>query len=296
MSDFCYNTFSKEKFTINKESEITQPMDRKLIAIDLDGTTLNNDSQITPITKQTIARIVERGHIVSIATGRPYRTSGHFYKELNLDTPMVNFNGAWCHHPNDYQWENGYHKRLEREVALSLISLNQYPVVKLISAESQDHVYLDRLEDYPYTGNAPLTEAQTLPFTENNLNENPTSVNIFTQEEDFIPFLQDKIIDKYGKNVEVRTWGGPTPTLEVVSAGIQKAMGVEKIADYYNISRENIIAFGDEANDYEMIQYAGHGVVMKNGIQGLKEVSDDITAVTNHENGLANYLTDYFEL
>lgn len=271
-------------------------MDRKLIAIDLDGTTLNDNSQITPETKQTIERIVAQGHIVSIATGRPYRTSAQFYKQLSLDTPMVNFNGAWCHHPNNYNWENGYHKRLEREIALSLISLNEYPSVNLISAESQDHVYLDRLKDYPYSGGSPLTESQIIPFTADNLNEHPTSVNIFTTEEHFIPFIQEKIIERYGADVEVRTWGGPTPTLEVVSAGIQKAMGVEKIADSYNISRENIIAFGDEANDFEMIQYAGHGVVMKNGIDGLKEVSDDITSVTNHENGLANYLTKYFDL
>ena len=59
---------------------------------------------------------------------------------------------------------------------------------------------------------------------------------------------------------------------------------------------KNILAFGDEANDYEMIQYAGHGVVMKNGIDSLKEVSDAITSVTNHENGLANYLSTYFDL
>ncbi len=90
--------------------------------------------------------------------------------------------------------------------------------------------------------------------------------------------------------------GGPTPTLEIVAAGIQKAMGVEEIANYYKISRENIIAFGDEANDYEMIQYAGLGVVMKNGVDGLKEVSDDITSYTNHEHGLAKYLTEYFSL
>lgn len=90
--------------------------------------------------------------------------------------------------------------------------------------------------------------------------------------------------------------GGLSPALEIVSKGIQKAMGVEKIAESYNISREDIIAFGDEANDYEMIQYAGHGVVMKNSIDCLKEISDDITLYSNHQNGLANYLDKYFDL
>lgn len=271
-------------------------MDKKLIAIDLDGTTLNNQSQITQETKDAISKVIEQGHIVSIATGRPFRTSQQFYQQLNLDTPIVNFNGAWCHHPHDYNWENGYHHRLDRDIALSFLPLKRFPIVKLISAESRDHVYVDRSDEETYSMGSPLRNTHTVPFDEETLNESPTSVNVFTADEYFIPFMQEQIINLYGDDVEVRTWGGPTPTLEIVAAGIQKAMGVEEIAKYYNISQENIIAFGDEANDYEMIQYAGLGVVMKNGVEGLKEVSDDITPYTNDENGLAKYLNEYFAL
>lgn len=273
-------------------------MDRKLIAIDLDGTTLNDQSLITKETYATIQKVIKQGHIVSIATGRSYRTSSHFYKELNLNTPMVNFNGAWCHHPIQENWEPGYHKTLDRKVALSLLSLNQYSGVHLIAAEEKDKVYVDRNHEETPNFIIPiqLLNAKTLPFNESTLKNDPTSVNVFAINENEVPVIQDKIITKYGKDVEVRTWGGQTPTLEVVSAGIQKAMGVERVADYFNIRRENILAFGDEANDYEMIQYAGHGVVMKNGIDSLKEISDDITSSTNDENGLANYLTQYFNL
>ncbi|HIZ71198.1 MAG TPA: Cof-type HAD-IIB family hydrolase [Candidatus Atopostipes pullistercoris] len=271
-------------------------MDRKLVAIDLDGTTLNNDSQLTHETESAIRKVVEQGHIVSIATGRPFRTSQQFYKQLRLDTPIVNFNGAWCHHPNDYNWENGYHKRLDRDIALSLLPLSRFPIVKLISAESQDHIYVDRAAEETYSTGSPIRNVPTVPFTKENLQESPTSVNVFTAEEYFIPFIQNRIIEHYGDEIEVRTWGGPTPTLEIVAAGIQKAMGVEEIAKYYNISQDNIIAFGDEANDFEMIQYAGLGVMMKNGIDGLKEVADDVTSYTNHEHGLAKYLTEYFNL
>lgn len=271
-------------------------MERKLIAIDLDGTTLNDRSQITNETKETIQRIINQGHIVSIATGRAFRTSAHFYNQLQLNTPMVNFNGAWCHNPADKNWKNGYHKSLQREIALSLTSYKKYSSVNLISAETQNRVYTDRNAHYPYQEASPAEPLKTIPFIAENLTEDPTSVNIFTDGEKSMPYIQDKIIEEYGRNVEVRTWGGPTPTLEIVSTGIQKAMGVERIAESFNIRRENILAFGDEANDFEMIQYAGHGVVMKNGIDELKEISDDITSATNDENGLAQYLASYFKL
>ncbi len=271
-------------------------MSRKLIAIDLDGTTLNNDSILTPETEATLRKLKEQGHIVTIATGRPFRTSYQYYNQLQLDTPIVNFNGAWCHHPSDNEWEFGYHKSLEREVALSFLPLNEFPVVRLLSAESKDNVYVDRLGEETYSNGPSIENFKARAFTAEKLKENPTAVNVFTHFEKNLPYIQEQILDDYNDTIEIRTWGGVSPALEIVSKGIQKAMGIEQIAKSYNISRENIIAFGDEANDYEMIQYAGHGVVMKNGVNSLKEISDDITAYSNHQNGLSNYLQKYFDL
>lgn len=271
-------------------------MNKKLIAIDLDGTTLNNNSILTIETEQTLKKLTEQGHIVAIATGRPFRTSSQYYEQLNLKTPIVNFNGAWCHHPTNRTWEYGYHKSLDRNVALSFLPLNEFPVVRLLSAESKDNIYVDRLGEETYSNGPSIQKFKPKFFTAENLIENPTTVNVFTDFEKNLPFILDKILDDYNNIIKIRTWGGLSPALEIVSKGIQKAMGIEKIAQSYNIPRRDIIAFGDEANDYEMIQYAGRGVVMKNGNTNLKEISDDITSYSNHENGLSNYLEKYFDL
>ncbi|MBP6360057.1 MAG: HAD hydrolase family protein, partial [Enterococcus sp.] len=69
-------------------------MTKKLIAIDLDGTTLNSHSLISPRTASVLKKATAAGHYVSIATGRPYRMSAQFYLQLQLETPMVTFNGA----------------------------------------------------------------------------------------------------------------------------------------------------------------------------------------------------------
>lgn len=273
-------------------------MEKKLIAIDLDGTTLNDESKITPETFQVIQILLKKGHIVSIATGRSYRKSYHLYDELLLKTPIVNYNGAWAHFPNNENWKQGYHKTLDLDLAFSLLNLNAEPEINLITAETVDKVFVDRTKDEYHSDFIPfqLRDVDLHPFNQKYLTENPTSISVFTPTEENIPTVQDKIIQQYGDKIEVQTWGGRTPTLEIVSLGIQKAMGVERIANYYNIQRKDILAFGDEANDYEMIQYAGHGVVMKNGIEKLKDVSDDITNYTNDENGLAQYLSEYFKL
>lgn len=66
---------------------------------------LKDDKTISPYSKEIISKAKAAGHIVCIATGRPFRSSSIYYDELNLDTPIVNFNGAYVHHPKDDSWE-----------------------------------------------------------------------------------------------------------------------------------------------------------------------------------------------
>lgn len=74
-------------------------MTNKVIAVDLDGTLLNSESKLSDFTKETIKKISAKGHKVIITTGRPYRMALDFYKELELNTPMINFNGSLTHIP-----------------------------------------------------------------------------------------------------------------------------------------------------------------------------------------------------
>ena len=63
--------------------------EKHLIALDLDGTLLKDDKTISYKTKHVIQKAREAGHVVMIATGRPFRSSEMYYRELQLDTPIV---------------------------------------------------------------------------------------------------------------------------------------------------------------------------------------------------------------
>ncbi|MGM2842364.1 HAD-IIB family hydrolase, partial [Bacillus cereus group sp. Bce002] len=69
-------------------------MKKKIIALDLDGTLLNEQSQLSDYTIDVIQAVKKAGHTVVIATGRPYRMADKFYHQLQLETPMINFNGS----------------------------------------------------------------------------------------------------------------------------------------------------------------------------------------------------------
>ena len=112
-----------------------------LIVLDMDGTLLTDDKIITPKTANALQKATQEGHHVMIATGRPYRATEAYYKQLGLTTPVVNFNGALVHRPNDPSWK-GIHDTLSLSVVKDVIeAMQQYPYNNII-AEVLDDVYM----------------------------------------------------------------------------------------------------------------------------------------------------------
>ena len=116
-------------------------MQRHLIVLDLDGTLLTDEKVISEKTKKTLLQAKDAGHEIMIATGRPYRSSEMYYKQLGLQTPIVNFNGAFVHHPIDTSW-NVIHKPIELKVVKEVLEAVQGFSIKNMLAEVLDDVYL----------------------------------------------------------------------------------------------------------------------------------------------------------
>lgn len=111
-----------------------------LIALDLDGTLLKDDKTISESSSDVIRKLREDGHYVCISTGRPFRASSVYYDQLQLDTPIVNFNGAFVHHPKDQSWGR-FHTSLDLEVVKQIIEVSETYNVHNILAEIVDDVY-----------------------------------------------------------------------------------------------------------------------------------------------------------
>ncbi|MEI5992759.1 Cof-type HAD-IIB family hydrolase [Candidatus Enterococcus mansonii] len=266
---------------------------KKLIAIDLDGTTLNAQSLISKTTENVLKKAINHGHHVSIVTGRPYRMSGQFYQQLGLTTPMVNFNGALVHMP-EKKWADEKETGIQRDLVFDILAQKKALNLDFVAAENKETFFIDSLDYFDSAFFASEATPDNL-LTTKNLMTDPTSMMVRTSENQ-AKTVSDSLMKQYGDYIDVRTWGGPTPILEIVSKGIQKAKGVEQVARYLNIKQSDIIAFGDEHNDEEMLEYAGWGVAMNNATEKIKSVANDVTEKTNDEDGLADYLERYLEL
>ncbi|XXM73905.1 Cof-type HAD-IIB family hydrolase [Lysinibacillus sphaericus] len=267
--------------------------EKHLIVLDLDGTLLTDEKKISSKTLHTLTEARKQGHEVMIATGRPYRASEIYYKQLNLGTPIVNFNGAFTHHPTDENWGT-YHTPMDLNVSKQIIeACHDFPFRNII-AEVKDDVYLhyhdEKLIDVFMMGNPSISTGDIREF----LTENPTSMLIHAEEKD-VKDIRAHLDEVHAEVIDHRRWAAPWHVIEIVKSGLNKAVGIEKVSASLNIPQERIIAFGDEDNDFEMLEYAGTGIAMGNAIDKVKEIANDVT-LTNEEDGIGVYLQKRFNL
>lgn len=255
-----------------------------LIAVDLDNTiitgfdTKDNESF-------DILRELAKNNYVVIATGRPWRSSCYFYQDLELNTPIINYNGAYVHHPFNPSFEE------------TMISIDKTKLCKFIKdnkdilvnafCEVKDDIYLLRHTEVivPYLhqdgGNLHIGDFEEI------LPENPNGAILFTKVgRDHI--LQE-YVDKEYKEVLLRHWfTNETSVGELYNPLTSKAQALEKICKYYNIDKNKTIAFGDGHNDIEMLEFCKIGVAMENSHPDLLKVCTHVTdSVFN--NGVANF-------
>ena len=267
--------------------------EKHLIALDLDGTLLRNDKTISDRTKAVLKTLMEQGHYVMIATGRPYRSSAQYYKELALKTPIVNFNGAYVHHPLSASW-GSFHTPLDIGIEKEIVdACNSYSFHNII-AEIQDDVYLhnqnEHLLDIFNMGNPKITIGDLRSY----LPSSPTSLLIHAEPDD-VTTIRSHLSEVHAELIDHRRWGDPFHVIEIVKSGLHKAVGIQRVANYLNIPQSRIIAFGDEDNDLEMLEYANIGVAMGNGISAVKNIAN-VTTASNEEDGVALFLEDRFNL
>ncbi|MBM4764217.1 Cof-type HAD-IIB family hydrolase [Bacillus sp. B15-48] len=267
--------------------------EKHLIALDLDGTLLKDDKTISEKNKLVLKKAREQGHQVMIATGRPYRSSEMYYRELKLDTPIVNFNGAFVHHPLDNGW--GIHHsplsvQVAKEIVEALDSFHFHNIIAEVIDDVYFHYHDEKLFEIFNFGEPNITTGDLRKF----LKRSPTSMLIHT-EEDQLATIRGHLSEVHAEVIDHRSWATPWHVIEIVKAGLNKAVGLQKAADYFNIPPERVIAFGDEDNDLEMLDYAGHGIAMGNGIDAVKNIANEVT-LSNEDDGIAVYLNDLLNL
>ena len=268
-------------------------MQKYLIACDIDGTTLNDSGQLTPRTMTILKKYHDLGHLVVLATGRPRGAALPIYEQIGLKTPIVTDNGASIDHPYDHDFAR-VKTYIPKDVMDKLFTFSK-PFL-------DSAFFSDETTFYAYQYNAHLenyfVKVPNLAYVEGDFTDfdvEPSGM-IFSIKEENQQDLESWIITHYANIISFRLWGSGhgLSIYEIYNKHTSKSTALSYLLSYYDIPKENLIAFGDGINDIEMIRDAAHGIAMKNGNEALKAVAKAITFDTNDEDGLVTYLDHFF--
>lgn len=234
-------------------------MEIKLIALDMDGTLLNNNHEITEANRQAIKEAQDRGIHVVLSTGRPFHHCSPHADELGLASYLVTVNGSeiW-----DEKRELVERNLLKTERIEWMLELAREHGATFWAIDTERSWHNEMPED--------LYSVEWLKFG-------------FNVDDDA---ARELISNELKAKGEFELSNSTLKNIEVNPIGISKAKGLEIICSRLGIEMSNVMAVGDSMNDLAMIVEAGVGVAMGNAQDSVKEAADWVTD-TNEKDGVA---------
>ncbi|EKN65734.1 HAD superfamily hydrolase [Neobacillus bataviensis LMG 21833] len=233
--------------------------DIKLVALDMDGTLLNNKGEISFANRQAIKAAQEKGIYVVLSTGRSLKTSKEHADALELTSYLVTVNGSeiW-----DEKRELVERNLMKAESITWMWELTKQHKTKFWAISTERNWHDEMPED--------VHTMEWLKFG-------------FNIDDDATRELILKELEAKG---EFELSNSTLKNIEVNPLGINKAKGLEIVCGRLGIEMKHVMACGDSRNDLMMIKEAGLGVAMGNAQDVVKKAADWVTG-TNEEDGVA---------
>lgn len=274
----------------------------RAVFFDIDGTLITNNNRVLPSTIKSIECLQKKGYIVGIATSRGPNMLPHAVKKIPFDY-WVTFNGQLIYdkqgniiysHPLDEKDLNNillYINKMQSRYLLQSVHKNygslimkvaqsEYvlPIVHFMKNHLNDQLLSDLYRYRLFIPNKKQKKRDVLP-------------NIY-QVTLMQPIDEDGVLQNKWESLTV-TRSNPF-TVEIISREESKANGIQRALAQSNLSLNEVLFFGDNYNDIEVMRRVKYGVAMGNGIPELRE---DVAFVTraNDKDGIY-YALRYFHL
>lgn len=265
---------------------------KKVLVLDIDGTLVTTEKEITPATKQAIWDILERGHQVMLASGRPLPGMRRYERELELPQRggyIMASNGAKI--VDCRTGEIVYQKVLPLSMVPTIYEYAQEHGCGLIT----------------FLGDNSISAFEPDEYVEYEARINGITIRVVENWPEFVNFdinkcivtaepakaaVCEKELQKLLAGV-ANVFRSDPFFIEVVPIGVDKALSLEKMLPILGVEQEGTVCCGDGFNDISMLKYAAVGVAMGNAQAEVKAVADYVTA-TNDEDGIVEVIKEFF--
>jgi len=263
-------------------------MKYKMIASDLDGTLLNDDSQISERTKTAIIKAIEAGALFVAATGRAMCGVEHINALFDKDMPFITINGAVVIMGKSRKIL--VNKHLDFILAKEIFDLGadrDIPVI--VWTMHRLWASCECAETKRYQDIAGI-DMKIISNLDEIKGEEGISKVLWIDSPDNVKLYHHEMCECYGKRLNC--FPSRPIFLDFVSLDADKAIAMEEIGKIYGIDKTGMIAIGDGYNDISMLKYAGLGIAMGNAPDDVKAVCGHVTG-SNNEDGVAAVIEQY---
>ncbi len=265
----------------------------KLIALDMDGTLLNSDNQVSTRTKEAILKANDKGAHVVLATGRILTSAIKYASKIDLKRPIISSNGAIIIDEN----EDIIYKK----------EIDNYAIEAIAELADRNNLYYHFYTEDSFYSNQYVRDIVEFYNPIGVKDEEKVQFNLYKDIKDiidkkiniykfiFIDNDREKLYKLRGELKEIdninisSSWFN---NIEIMEKKVSKGNSLKFLCDRLNIPRESVIAVGDNENDISMIDFAGLGVAMENANEKAKTRADIITS-TNDKDGVAEIIEKY---
>lgn len=263
----------------------------KMIAVDLDGTLLNNNKVVSNLTKKYLKKLKNDGYIITIATGRILSSAIRVTDGAEFADYIITDNGTCTYKASSQQLIFG--NFIEKNVA-SLFFDYYNDDCRYIDFCDSDNTY--KYSDEPcYDRNFIFTKDKK--YIMNNCSD-ISRITIVMKSNDLVLKLYNNLINRF-KQLEIVVMKNSLSGekwIDVMPNNSSKYNMISKLTDYLGIKLDEVMAFGDGINDVELIKNCGYGVALLNALEEVKTVAKDVTIYDNNHDGVALYLEKYFSI
>ncbi len=268
-------------------------MEKKTLFLDLDGTLLNDQKEVTPGNRAAMEQAIARGHRIVITSGRPLKSTLIQAKQMGLDGEgcyVIAYNGAVIYDCS--QKKELFRRTLEMDDLYAVFDEANRRGVYIQTYDADDTIVIE-----PHNEPAVARRYCSLINLDFRITENirtgltaPPVKALMIDFEDHKPVedMEKWIIENMAGRVDC--FFSSRYYLEVVPVGMNKGSAVRDMCRLLKMPVQNAVAAGDEANDLTMIRAAGTGVAMQNAVPEVKAAADYVTERDNNHDGIAEVI------
>jgi Cof subfamily protein (haloacid dehalogenase superfamily) len=276
-------------------------MDFKLLVLDVDGTLLNNNREMSERTIKTLKKVQQNGVRIALATGRPTYGVLPFAKAIDLDFNdgfIISYNGAKVLEASTGKvlFERAIDPKmvpyLEKVAQRSGCALAYYENDEVVATDTNNEHIVDEAQ----MNNMALRHVPYISEALEDLGEDkqawPTEIIFVNDDEQVLSGIEEHL-QKHLNGVMDTIHSNPY-YLEIVGYQVGKSYAMSALVQKLGISMKEVLAFGDGVADINMLQMAGTGIAMANAPEEVKRCAD-YTTLSNDEDGAAIAIERAFE-